>query len=160
MRPDLEAVLRESLPPTVRQVFRTGVADIDDRPDGVLVTTTTGDELTADLLVGADGIHSTVRHLVFGPERDYLRYLGFHTADFPFRDDDVRDEVAGVVCLTDSVDRQIGLYGLRDGRVTVFTVHRQADPALPASPGAAVRTEYAPLGWVAPEVLTQVPADT
>lgn len=160
MRPDLEAVLRESLPPTVRQVFRSGVAGVADRPDGVLVTTASGDELTADLLVGADGIHSTVRRLVFGPEQDYLRYLGFHTAAFTFRDEMVRAEVAGGVCLTDSRDRQIGLYGLRDGRVAAFTVHRAADPTLPESPAAAVRTEYAPLGWVAPEVLTHVPSDS
>ncbi len=160
MRPDLEAVLRESLPASVRQVFCTGVAVVDDQPGEVLVTTTSGDELAADLLVGADGVHSTVRRLVFGPEQDYLRYLGFHTAAFTFRDEVVRAEVAGGVCLTDSRDRQIGLYGLRDGRVAAFTVHRAADPTLPESPAAAVRTEYAPLGWVAPEVLTHVPADS
>ena len=152
-------MLRDSLPPTVQQVFGTGVAAVDDRPDGVSVTTTAGDELTSDLLVGADGIHSTVRRLAFGPEQDFLRYLGFHTAAFTFRDEIVRAEVAGGVCLTDSLDRQIGLYGLRDGRVAVFTVHRAADPTLPESPGAAVRAEYTPLGWVAPEVLTHVPSD-
>jgi 2-polyprenyl-6-methoxyphenol hydroxylase-like FAD-dependent oxidoreductase len=132
MRPDLEAVLRKALAAGVRQLFNTSVRLVADRADGVGITTTGGQTLHADLLVGADGIHSRVREVVFGPERDYLRYLGFHTAAFTFRDADVRAEVAGGVCLTESTDRQIGLYGLR-GRAR-SRLHR----APGAGPGAVV----------------------
>lgn len=52
--------------------------------------------LRADLLVGADGVHSRVRDLVFGPEADYLRYLGFPTAAFTFRDTAVSDTAYAV----------------------------------------------------------------
>jgi 2-polyprenyl-6-methoxyphenol hydroxylase-like FAD-dependent oxidoreductase len=159
MRPDLEAALREALPAGVRQLFGTSVRSVDDHGDGVEVTTTRGLVLGADLLVGADGVHSRVRRLVFGPERDHLRYLGFHTAAFTFRDAAVRDEIGDAVCLTESIDRQIGLYGLRDGRVAVFAVHREPDPALPDAPADTVRAAYAPLGWVTPRVLAHVPPD-
>lgn len=159
MRPDLEATLRTVLPPEVRQLFGTSIESVDDRGDHVEITTTTGTRLTADLLVGADGVHSRVRELVFGPERNYVRYLGFHTAAFTFHDTAVREAVGDAVCLTESMDRQIGLYGLRDGRVAVFAVHREADPALPGSPGDVVRSAYSPLGWVAPQVLAHVPPD-
>jgi 2-polyprenyl-6-methoxyphenol hydroxylase-like FAD-dependent oxidoreductase len=60
-------------------------------------------------------------------------------------------------CLTDSVGRQLGLYGLRDGRVAAFAVHRTTDPALPADTRSALRAEYGTLGWVAPEALAQCP---
>jgi 2-polyprenyl-6-methoxyphenol hydroxylase-like FAD-dependent oxidoreductase len=159
MRSDVDAVLRAALPTDVRQLFGTSVQAVTDHGDGVEVTTTRGLVLHADLLVGADGVHSRVRQLVFGPERDYLRYLGFHTGAFTFRDTAVRNEVGDAVCLTESTDRQVGVYGLRDGRLAVFTVHREADPALPASPGDAVRAAYAPLGWVTPQVLRHVPPD-
>ena len=33
-----------------------------------------------DLVVGADGIHSNVRKLAFGPEADYVHYLGYYYA--------------------------------------------------------------------------------
>jgi 2-polyprenyl-6-methoxyphenol hydroxylase-like FAD-dependent oxidoreductase len=33
-----------------------------------------------DLIVGADGLHSTVRRLAFGPESDYLTHLGLYVA--------------------------------------------------------------------------------
>jgi 2-polyprenyl-6-methoxyphenol hydroxylase-like FAD-dependent oxidoreductase len=37
---------------------------------------------TTELLIGADGVHSTVRELVFGPEERFARFLGHHTAAF------------------------------------------------------------------------------
>lgn len=159
LRPELEAVLRGALPAGVRELFGTSVRSVDDRGDAVEVTTTGGDVLRADLLVGADGVHSRVRDLVFGSEDDYLHYLGFHTAAFTFRDATVRGEVGDAVCLSESIDRQIGLYGLRDGRVAMFAVHREADPALPTAPGDALRATYASLGWLTPNVLAHVPPD-
>lgn len=111
----------------------------------------------ADLLVGADGIHSTVRGLVFGEEREHLRYLGFHTAAFGFEDPEIHAQVADQFCLTDTVGRQVGCYGLRDGQVAVFTVHRTPDPTLPDDARAALRREYGSLGWIVPRALAACP---
>lgn len=155
MRPDLELALREHLP--VEPRFATSITNIENTPDGVTVTLTDGQVLHADLLVGADGIHSTVRELVFGQERKYLRHLGFHTAAFTFTDPAIHARVDNRFCLTNTVDRQLGLYGLRDGRVAVFAVHRTSDTTLPADPRAALRAEFAELGWVVPDALAQCP---
>ena len=157
LRPDLESALRESLPAGVDLRFATSPASLENDADGVRVTLTNGETLDADLLVGADGIHSAVRGMVFGEERDFLRYLGFHTAAWTCHDPALRDRLGDRFCLTDTVDRQIGLYGLRDGRIATFAVHRAADPALPADPRAAVRAEYGSLGWVVPDVLDRCP---
>ena len=89
MRPDLEAALREDVTDRVDLRFGCGVADIDNSPTGVSVTLTDGARVDADLLVGADGIHSTVRRLVFGPEEQFFRYLGFHAAAYIFDDPEI-----------------------------------------------------------------------
>ncbi|MFB9902366.1 FAD-dependent oxidoreductase [Allokutzneria oryzae] len=157
MRPDLELALREALPPHVDLRFGTTVVEVDNRPDGVRVRLDDGSALDADLLVGADGIHSTVRELVFGAERKFLRYLGFHTAAFTFDDPEVHAAVHGGFCLTDTVDRQMGLYSLRDGRVATFTVHRTADPSPPEDTRAALRQVYGSLGWLVPRALAKCP---
>lgn len=157
LRPDLEQALREQLSGKIDLRFATSLCAVHNTIEGVQVTLRDGGTLQADLLVGADGIHSTVRGLVFGEERRYLRYLGFHTAAFVFDDQRIHAEVAGRLCLTDTIDRQMGLYGLRDGRVATFAVHRSADPTLPPDPGAAIRREYGALGWIIPQALDRCP---
>jgi 2-polyprenyl-6-methoxyphenol hydroxylase-like FAD-dependent oxidoreductase len=157
MRPDLEQALREHLKDNVRIRYAISVADVCDRGEAVELRLTDGSRLTADLLVGADGIHSRVRVLVFGPEQRCLRYLGFHTAAFTFTDAGLRERVGSRFVLTDTLDRQMGFYGLRDGRVATFAVHRCAAPALPADARAAVMDEYRDLGWIVPQALAACP---
>jgi len=157
MRPDLERVLRDHLPPEVDLRYGTGPSAIADDGTGVRVTLHDGTVLDADLMVGADGIHSTVRALMFGPEDRYLRYLGFHTAAYIFDSPELHDAVQGRAVLTDSINRQMGFYGLRDGRVATFAVHRTPDPALPPDIQAAVRETYDGLGWKVPVALDRCP---
>ncbi|HEX2299614.1 MAG TPA: FAD-dependent monooxygenase [Pseudonocardiaceae bacterium] len=157
MRPDLECVLRDQLPPEVDLRFGTGPVAVAERDDDVRVTLDDGTELEADLLVGADGIHSTVRRLVFGEESQFLRYLGFHTAAFTFDAPQIHAATRGRFCLTDTVGRQMGFYALRDGRVAVFAAHRTPAPALPHDVRTAVRDSYRGLGWVVPEALDRCP---
>ena len=47
---------------------------------GVHVTFERGAPRTFDLVVGADGIHSGIRRLAFGPEERFVRHLGYHYA--------------------------------------------------------------------------------
>ncbi|UMP01467.1 FAD-dependent monooxygenase [Amycolatopsis sp. EV170708-02-1] len=157
MRPDLERVLRTGLPSTVDVRFGAGVDGVEDLGDRVRVTLADGEALEADLLVGADGIHSTVRRLVFGEESRFLRHLGFHTAAFVFEDEEIRAQVGERFCLTDTVGMQMGFYGLRDGKLAAFAVHRTTDPALPADARAALRATYGSLGWAVPKALDLCP---
>ncbi|HEY5882711.1 MAG TPA: FAD-dependent oxidoreductase, partial [Nakamurella sp.] len=86
MRPDLELALRELVADRVELRYGCSVSEIHDGPDDVQVTLTDGSVHDADLLVGADGIHSRIREMTFGSERKFLRYLGFHTAAYTFQD--------------------------------------------------------------------------
>lgn len=76
-RSRLQELLCEDLPAgTVRA--GVAVADHQEGEDGVVVTTSTGERLTAHLLVGADGIHSQVRARLLGLEQlSPAEYAGF-----------------------------------------------------------------------------------
>jgi 2-polyprenyl-6-methoxyphenol hydroxylase-like FAD-dependent oxidoreductase len=63
-------------------------------------------------MIGADGIHSTVRKLAFGPESNHLRYLDFHAAAYTFADPELRKKLGEQFALTDSVDKTVGLYAI------------------------------------------------
>jgi 2-polyprenyl-6-methoxyphenol hydroxylase-like FAD-dependent oxidoreductase len=79
-REDLAHVLRNALGPSVTLTFGESVAELHDDGHGVDAVFTSGERARYDLVVGADGLHSATRRLVFGPEHQYVRHLGFYTA--------------------------------------------------------------------------------
>lgn len=79
-RGDLEQAAYDTLPDDIEIRFQTVPTGIDQDAAGARVTladTETGSTVTEeyDLVVGADGLRSTVRQLVFGPHQDHLRRL-------------------------------------------------------------------------------------
>jgi salicylate hydroxylase len=73
-RADLLAGLVARVPPEQIRLGSRLVA-IDERPDGVVATFADGEEARGDVLIGADGLRSTVRTLLFGEQR--ARFTGF-----------------------------------------------------------------------------------
>src|SRR5690242_638684 len=81
MRGDLSAVLLEATRDDVDYRFGERIVAID----GTQVRLTRSTE-TFDIIVGADGVHSGVRALAFGPEQDFVHDLGASTAYFTVPD--------------------------------------------------------------------------
>ncbi|HEY0500953.1 MAG TPA: FAD-dependent oxidoreductase [Kutzneria sp.] len=159
MRGDLEATLTAALPSRVqvrRGVTVTTVADGDDLHGGpVRVTLSDGSTHAADALIGADGLHSTVRRLVFGPHRLYVRPLGQHCSTFLFRDDELGRRLGPELKVLSLADRQAGFSRTADGRIAAFLVHRGDRSA--TDPVAEVRDRCAGMGWVVDRALAHCP---
>lgn len=79
-REDLMTILRQALPEQVDLRFEESVATMVDDGDRVAVTFASGRESAYDIVVGADGVHSAVRRLVFGPEHEFTEPLGVYVA--------------------------------------------------------------------------------
>jgi 2-polyprenyl-6-methoxyphenol hydroxylase-like FAD-dependent oxidoreductase len=152
MRGDIERTLFDALPASVEMRFGRTVEAFEDRGDHVRVDLGSGMSERADVLVGADGIHSRVRVLAFGSESSFVRDLGYRTAAFLFDDARIHEALGSQVVLLAVPDRQAGLYPLRDGRVASFFVHRDREP-LPSSPVETLRRVYGDLGWFIPDAL-------
>ncbi|WCI08956.1 FAD-dependent monooxygenase [Arthrobacter sp. OVS8] len=127
--------------------------------DSVAVTLDDGQVLEADLLIGADGVHSAIRALAFGPEEDFLHYLGFHVGAYSFRDAGLAALVGNRIAVTDTRNEAMFFYRLRDGRITAMAVHRTKNPEIPADPQALLRSRYRNLGWICPAALQHCPDD-
>lgn len=80
LRGDLVRILHDRTRDTCEYVFGDSVTALTETATGVHVTFERAAPRTFDLVVGADGIHSTVRRLAFGPERDFVRFGGHHYA--------------------------------------------------------------------------------
>lgn len=154
MRGDLEHVVRAAFDTAPDVRYGVSVAALQARGARVSVLLTDGDSHDVDLLVGADGIHSRVRELAFGPEREFLRPLGFHTASYLFDDPDLRAAVGDRFVVVAAPGREAGLYATSDGRLATSLIHATDDPGLPADPGEELRHRYA--GETKPE---DAPAD-
>ncbi|WP_370062061.1 FAD-dependent monooxygenase [Mycobacterium sp. MAA66] len=82
LRGDLADVLFQSTRDATEYLFDTKISALDPHDDHVEATLTDGRVLRVDLVVGADGPHSAVRRLVFGPEEQFIRPLGGYHAWF------------------------------------------------------------------------------
>lgn len=80
LRSDLARVLYEKTAKDCEYVFGDTITSLTETGDGVEVTFARSAPRTFDLVVGADGLHSTVRRLAFGPESDHVTHLGYHLA--------------------------------------------------------------------------------
>jgi len=82
LRGDLVDVLYQATKGSVEYRFRSSISDVKQAEDVVEVTFVDGTVLRADLVVGADGPHSAVRRLVFGPEEQFVKPIGGYNAWF------------------------------------------------------------------------------
>lgn len=148
MRGDLESVLFDALPSSVSASFGTTVKTFTNAVDGVLVALSNGQVERADLLIGADGTHSTIRKMQFGNEDRFFRYLGYHTAAFIFENPELARSLGDEFKLLCVPGRNVGFYPLRGGRIASFFVHCARDMTLPKDRVAELRRVYTDLGWL------------
>ncbi|HKP42376.1 FAD-dependent monooxygenase [Mycobacterium sp.] len=82
LRGDLVDVLYRETKNYTEYRFSTRIEEISQTEGAVEARLTDGSTLSADLIVGADGPHSAVRRLVFGPEEQFVKPLGGYNAWF------------------------------------------------------------------------------
>lgn len=153
-RGDLERVLYEAIDDGV--TFRFGVTGdaIAQDSDGVTATLSDGSQERVDLLVGADGLHSRVRSLVFGPEERFRYDFGCVIAIGML--DRLPPEVEpGTSIAMGMVRRGVSVYAPTNHPAAAFFIFRSddADGDLRAGPRETLRARYGDLGWAVPQLL-------
>ncbi|NEC11592.1 FAD-binding monooxygenase [Streptomyces sp. SID8014] len=87
LRGDLARLLYEATSPGTEYLFDDTVTGIEQEADAVTVTFEKAAARRFGLVVGADGPHSVIRALAFGPERGSVHPLGLYTTWFTAVDD-------------------------------------------------------------------------
>lgn len=75
LRTDLATILYEATKDEVEFVFDDAITEVTQDADGVTVAFEKGQSRRFDLVVGADGVHSDLRRMTFGPEERYVHDL-------------------------------------------------------------------------------------
>lgn len=129
-RDHLNDLFLDAVGDTAEFRFGTTVTALDNRADGVGVVLSGGVCEEYDLVVGADGLHSTVRRLAFGPEERYVRHRGAHIAlvdlDPSLAWDYAMLGVPGLTVSVRPVEDRVLVYLMRTGGPIAFD-HRDLD---------------------------------
>ena len=125
-RSDLARLLLEKARPVTEMIFNEQIASLEQDQHGVDVTFKRGHPRRFDLVIGADGLHSNVRNLVFGPQEQFERSLGYTVAAFESLGYRPRDE--DIYVTHNEPGCMLGRMALRDDRTLFLFVF--ADSAI------------------------------
>jgi 2-polyprenyl-6-methoxyphenol hydroxylase-like FAD-dependent oxidoreductase len=158
-RSQLSALVYQSLGERIETIFDDSIHAIEDLGSEVRVRFERAPSRIFDLVVGADGLHSQVRRLIFGDDARFERYLGLKVAAFAVKGYRPRDELVYVV--HNEVGQQIGRFSMRDDRTMFLFVFADPSPEIPHDlPGqkALLRDKFSGSGWECGDILDTLDA--
>jgi 2-polyprenyl-6-methoxyphenol hydroxylase-like FAD-dependent oxidoreductase len=156
-RSALSRVLTQKIANSVEIIFGDRIRNLQERDDGVEVQfEQAAGTRRFDLVVGADGLHSDVRRLVFGPQAQFEKQLGYMVAAFETAGYRPRDDDAYV--MFSEPGRMVGRVTLRDDRTLilfVFTADDAGSGNLPDVAGqkALLHARFGDRVWECPPIL-------
>lgn len=159
-RGDLAATIFETISDKVEFIFDDSINSIREGTSNVFVTFEKSESRKFDLVIGADGLHSTVRRLVFGLEAQFEKQLGYYAAAFSTTDYKDRDE--NVYVCHSAPGKQIARFALRDNRTVFYLIFADCPGAHALrtnnaeSTKIAVEKIFADVGWETPIILERM----
>ena len=156
-RSDLSRLLFEKAKSTTEVIFDDEIVGLQEQAECVQVQFKRSGERRFDLVIGADGLHSDVRSLAFGPQLSIEKQLGYVVAAFEVRGYRPRDE--DVYLMYGQPGRMVGRFTLHDNRTLflfVFAAGQRfaADDARLAESNAA--REIRRGKWECPRILEEL----
>lgn len=156
-RGDLAEILYERTAQDCEYVFGDSIASLTETADGVDVTFVHGAPRRFDLVFGADGIHSTVRRLAFGPEADYVQHLGHYYALVETGETDDFRGPGGVSIMYNEPGRLAATGGPKADAFFVFASPEIAYDRYDADQQKKILADaFADGGWRLPELMEAV----
>lgn len=156
----LEEALYEKIANQVEFRSRSSLQAIQQEQDGVTVTFQDGTTEKFDLLIGADGVHSQTRTLVFGPEEQFSRPMGYTIACYPLRD---RYNLHSTWTMYPEAGRLVGAYGSNhDEEIITLFMHKTEDKThIPREQRLSHLCQtFAGMGWLTTQLLNDTPDST
>jgi 2-polyprenyl-6-methoxyphenol hydroxylase-like FAD-dependent oxidoreductase len=158
-RGDLARLLFEKVRGETEVLFDDQIAGLEQQTDCVRVRFERVGARSFDLVVGADGLHSNVRRLAFGPQQQFERDLGYAVVAFEARGYRPRDEDAYVIY--SEPGRMVGRVALYNDRTLILFVFARNGEASPATldlaaQRAILHQRFSADGWECDQILERL----
>jgi 2-polyprenyl-6-methoxyphenol hydroxylase-like FAD-dependent oxidoreductase len=156
-RATLAAILLDAVRADAGFLWGDTITGLEDRGDGVDVSFAAAPPRRFSLVIGADGLHSAVRRLTFGPDEEFTRHMGMYVATLPV------DKPFGTdreVVIYNTPGRAVSVHPTQGHATAAFIFRRGAVPGLryqdTAQHKRLVVEAFAGAGWRVPELLDRV----
>jgi 2-polyprenyl-6-methoxyphenol hydroxylase-like FAD-dependent oxidoreductase len=158
-RSDLERILFERANMagvTIR--FGTTITSLEDHGETVMVAFSDGLRESFGLVFGADGAHSRVRELAFGPESQFERFLGYYVAAFHL--DHHPYNIGTSLTIYEEPGRSLWTYSLGQGMLSAMFIFKRENLGYvpPQKRLPLLKQAYRGAGWIAENILNDVTA--
>jgi 2-polyprenyl-6-methoxyphenol hydroxylase-like FAD-dependent oxidoreductase len=162
-RSDLSRLIFNEVDKKCEVIFGDSIRELHEEKDGVQVAFEHGGEEQFDLVIGADGLHSIVRKLVFGDQEQYEKYLGYVVAAFEVSGYQPRDEKVYVIY--NQAGTEAGRLALRNDRtlfllILTSNLDSNAYPRGIDAQKALLREAFGNSNWKLPQILEALNAAT
>ena len=127
-RGDLAAILYQASRDHAEFVFGDAIVALDQDEHGMNVTFDHAQPRRFDLVIGADGLHSAVRRLAFGPESDLVQHLGLYVATVRLDGLDSLIEGGREVVMYNRPGRAVAIHPSRGDALAFFAFRSPAVP--------------------------------
>jgi len=155
-RSDLARNIYQKIQDGCETIFGDSIAGLKQDAAGAEVRFQHTTPRRFDLVIGADGLHSQVRKLVFGNENRFEKFLGFSVAAFQAIGYQPRNN--DVYMSFSAPGKQVGRFSMRNDRTLflfVFADERGSliDPYDTNANKEILRAKFGHLGWECPQIL-------
>jgi 2-polyprenyl-6-methoxyphenol hydroxylase-like FAD-dependent oxidoreductase len=156
-RSDLARLIFGQIEGKTEVLFANEIGGIEQGPDHVRVQLAHGGERRFDLVIGADGLHSKVRALTFGPQSKFERPLGYRVAAFETHGYRPRDE--DIYVMYTQPGKMVGRFALHADRTLFLFVFAAGSDSIPTTvegQQALLRETYGDGKWECPRILAEL----
>jgi len=160
LRSDLSKVIYSQLDKDIEIIFGDSISTVEQNEDGTTVTFKSGSIRSFDLVVGADGLHSRVRDLIFGSESQFEKFYGYYTSSYTILDTLSSDKTFQMYNVP---GKQAAMYSTNVNTTTTFFIFTAPDKLsydhhdIEAQKDI-LRREFQDAGWKCPELLARMDA--
>ncbi|CAN5763492.1 FAD-dependent monooxygenase [soil metagenome] len=158
LRSDLAKVIYNSLDKETEIIFDNTINKIEQDEEKVIVTFKTGVTRSFDLLVGADGLHSNVRNLIFGNESQFEKYYGYYTSSFTIENFSDKGKAFSMLNVP---NKQVAVYSINEKKAATFFIFTSSEKLNYEhhdiqKQKQILKNEFMNVGWKCPELLSKI----
>lgn len=162
LRSDLAKIIYKALDKDIEIIFGDTINKIEQDDEKVIVTFKSGASRSFDLLVGADGLHSKVRNLIFGDEAQFEKYYGYYTSSYTIENFLYEGKVFSMYNVP---NKQVAIYSNGKGKAMTFLIFTSPDKLSydyhdVDQQKKILKDRFRKAGWKCPELLSKMDSTT